>query len=678
MLPIRHIVLSILILLPALATAAVPTTNVTGSFNLPSGVNPNNVTLTLTPSHEFQVQDSSGNKYQIPKVPQVFSIPNAGAVNINIIPNTGRSNSPDLTTYSVKLQAGRYVDESLTWQVGYNTLGINLSDLRVSTPSNGSSSFLELVGGVLTGKVTLASTNTLPGLRWPVTTEPTGASAGDTYINSSDFKLYVYNGIGSWLASTGAGLTSIFHYTDLSGSGTSGAPLYITPGAAGSVLLTNTAGTTVTATALTGDVTVNGLGVTAIGAGKVISSHFADNSITAVKLSPTAGITTTQILNETITGSDVANNSLTAVDLSPTAGITTTQIADGTIANADVSASAAIVYSKLSLATSIVVGDLATALANRINSATATNGGLSYGNGTNYSTSAAGTAGQVAVSGGAGAPTWSDPPLSVLSGGYVTRSGSNLLFAPDKSNRVFCFESSVWKSKTIADAGITVACTGLSNSTDYYLYVYDSDANGTADALDLTTTAPTTQNGIQVKTGATSRLLIARCRSNASGAITTYADDASTQLVNNVYNKRRISLIKKDSTDSWNYTTNTFRQANASTANQVSFVADGTNSISCSVMAWGSNSSTVLYTVGIGVDSTSVNSATFWFQGSGSATGANTQATQAWYEGVPSAGIHDFVWLEKSTATGTTTWFGDNNSAGVNAVQSGIWLLGNF
>lgn len=640
-------VLLVLLLLPALVAAAVPTTNVTGSFNLPSGTNPTNVTLTLTPSEAFQVTDATGNKYQIPAIPQVFSIPASGAVSINVIPNTGASNSPDQTYYRVKIQAGRYVDESLTWQVGYNANGVNLADVDVATPSTATQSFLELVGGTLTGILNLAAS---PGIRFVPSAEPTGTAAGQAYVNGSDYKLYIYNGLGSWIAATGAGLTSVFHYTDLTGSGTSSSPIRITPGAAGSVMLTNTAGTTVTATALTGDVTVNGSGVTAIGAGKVISSHFADNSITAVKLSPTAGITTTQIQDETLTGSDVANNSLTAVDLSPTAGITTTQITDGTIA----------------------VGDLATALANRINSATATNGGLSYGNGTNYSTGAAGTAGQVAVSGGAGAPTWSDPPLSVLSGGYVTRSGSNLLFAPDKSNRVFCFESSVWKPKTIADAGITVACTGLTASTAYYLYVYDSDANGTADALDLSTTGTTTQNGVLVKSGATSRLLIALCRTDGSGNVLTTAQDASQQLVCNIYNKRLIGLVKSDATSSWTYNSTTFRSGNNSTSNRVQFVSDGGSGVVAILSASAAGDASNGYGIlGLGLDSTSTNSASI-NPAMASNSGGLVAPSLAVYIGTPSSGFHFIQWLEAASA-GTVTFIG----TATNRV-SGLVLTGLF
>lgn len=100
----------------------------------------------------------------------------------------------------------------------------------------------------------------------------------------------------------------------------------------------------------------------------------------------------------------------------------------------------------------------------------------------------------------------------LLSGGYVTRSSTNLLYAPDVSDKVYLYENSLWVEHTIPDSGITVACTGLTSDTAYYLYVYDNAGTLT---LDLSTTVPTTQDGIGVKTGATDRLMVARCYAKA-------------------------------------------------------------------------------------------------------------------------------------------------------------------
>jgi hypothetical protein len=252
------------------------------------------------------------------------------------------------------------------------------------------------------------------------------------------------------------------------------------------------------------------------------------------------------------------------------------------------------------------------------------------------------------------------------SGGYVTRSGTNLLFSPDVSNACKVYESAQWTPKIIPDAGITVAATGLTADTDYYLYVYDSAGTLT---LDLVTTVPVTQNGINVKTGATSRTLIARCRANASGAITTYIEDASTQLINNTYNKRPIGLKALEATDQWTYATNAYRSANASTANRVQMVCDGRTAV-CVRVGCLTNQNQFSY-LGIGLDSVTVSSHTL--ASLNDATNGNLWG-HAYYTGVPASGFHFFQWLEHA-ALGTATFWGDN---GGTLMQSGIIAEGWF
>jgi hypothetical protein len=63
--------------------------------------------------------------------------------------------------------------------------------------------------------------------------------------------------------------------------------------------------------------------------------------------------------------------------------------------------------------------------------------------------------------------------------------------------------------------------------------------------------------------------------------------------------------------------------------------------------------------VGIGLDSTTVNSATIT---EGRINSASSMAV-AIYEGFPGIGQHTLVWLEYSNAAGTTTWYGTNGTA---------------
>ena len=256
---------------------------------------------------------------------------------------------------------------------------------------------------------------------------------------------------------------------------------------------------------------------------------------------------------------------------------------------------------------------------------------------------------------------------ALFSGGYVVRDGTDLKFAPDVSDKVYVYESSVWTVKAIPDAGITVACTGLSASTAHYLYVYDNAGTLT---LDLSETASTTQDGIGVKTGATDRLLVALCYADAAGAITTYAEDAATQLVNNVFNKRKIFLYKKESTNSWTYNSATWRPANASTLNRLSLVCDGKNFVTSHVELYTSrsaNGDSVLPGVALDATNTSDTQSLMLMINSVSVNGPVANH----YVGNPAAGYHFLQWTERAAVGGVAiSVYGD---FGIAVIQSTIF-----
>jgi hypothetical protein len=229
---------------------------------------------------------------------------------------------------------------------------------------------------------------------------------------------------------------------------------------------------------------------------------------------------------------------------------------------------------------------------------------------------------------------------------------------------VYVYEDSLWKVKEIPDAGITVACTGLTATTAYYLYVYDNAGTLT---LDLSTTVPVTQSGINVKTGATDRLLIARCYTDGSGDVVTYNENAAKQLLCNIYNKRKIGLRKIDTTNTWTYSTTTWRAANNDTANRVEFVTDGKDAVVANVhgLGYNSTSSSVQVAVGVALDATNTNhAATF-----GAYETSDGGAFDTRYNGLPSAGYHYLQWTEIGGGGGPQTWIGDN---GTTRQQSGL------
>ena len=115
---------------------------------------------------------------------------------------------------------------------------------------------------------------------------------------------------------------------------------------AGQVLLGTTTTGVVTATTVTGDVTITGAGVTAIGSGVIVN---ADVSASAgIELSKLATSTAGNIIVYNASGVPTAVAETGDVTISDT-GVTA--IATGVIVNADISSTAAIAYSKLANAT---------------------------------------------------------------------------------------------------------------------------------------------------------------------------------------------------------------------------------------------------------------------------------------------------------------------------------------
>lgn len=138
----------------------------------------------------------------------------------------------------------------------------------------------------------------------------------------------------------------------------------------------------------------------------------------------------------------------------------------------------------------------------------------------------------------------------------------------------------------------------------------------------------------------------------------------------NMYNRRFACLANLDNTDSWNYTTATWRIKNNNNNNKISFIigwqGDG---IDATNMSGGSNSTTnVFQGVSIGLNSTTafaVNSA----NGCGRSSSVSSSfAMVASLKQMAPVGFNYVAPLEFSTATGTSTWFGDNAGGSLNCL----------
>lgn len=195
----------------------------------------------------------------------------------------------------------------------------------------------------------------------------------------------------------------------------------------------------VTATAVTGDVTISNAGVTAIASGVIVNADISASAV--IDFSKLAALTSANIL--------VGNGSNVAASVAVTGDVTisnagVTAIASGVIVNADVNASAAIDYSKL---------------------ATLTSANILVGNGSNVATS-------VAVTGDV---TISNAGVTAIASGVIVNADVNASAAIDYS-----------KLATLASARLIVGNgSGVATAVDVTGDVTISNAGVTAIASDI-------------------------------------------------------------------------------------------------------------------------------------------------------------------------------------------------
>jgi len=248
---------------------------------------------------------------------------------------------------------------------------------------------------------------------------------------------------------------------------------------------------------------------------------------------------------------------------------------------------------------------------------------------------------------------------------------STLYFTPYKGNRVALHDGTRWKQYKFTE--LSLALSGLTSGKPYDVFL--QDIAGTLTLVILVWTNDTTratalalQDGVYVKTGATTQRYLGTIYTTGT---TTTEDSAAKRYVWNYYHRvPRNMKNATETTNSWTYTTATLRQANAAAGNQLDYVVGvAEDLVEADVYALVSNSSSnISVTTGIGVDSTSANSAQVF--GYSIPVAGTVVWSSAHYKGIPGVGRHFLAWLEYSSASGTTTWYGDVNLPA--QFQSGI------
>lgn len=321
-----------------------------------------------------------------------------------------------------------------------------------------------------------------------------------------------------------------------------------------------------------------------------------------------------------------------------------------------------------------------------------TSGKILISDGTNWITSTptypstAGTSGNVLTSDGtnwtSAAPA--NPVNKSLCQGRLTlttatpvttsdvTAATSVFFTPCAGDQISLYDgSSAWTTLTFTELTISVPAT---TSTMYDVFIYNNAGTAAARAAVAWTndttraTALVLQNGVLVKSGATTDRYVGSFRTTGSSGQTE--DSLAKRYVWNYYNRVNRPMKVVDTTDTWNYSTASYQQARATSSNQLDFIIGyREDSVEATVLGSCVNSTATgrFVAVGIGLDSTSTNSAQI--QNSTTVTSALRNVCHAVYKDSIAVGRHTLVWLELGAGSDTQTWAGD---AGVTGLQTGI------
>jgi hypothetical protein len=269
--------------------------------------------------------------------------------------------------------------------------------------------------------------------------------------------------------------------------------------------------------------------------------------------------------------------------------------------------------------------------------------------------------------------------LSLTTGVPITTTdvaSSTIDYVPYVHDTIQLWDSRIaqWVMVRFVAPSVTLGAGNVAG-TCYDLYAYLSN-NAVALELGPVWTNPTTRatdvqftDGRITKVGDKTRLLVGSIYVSVTASA---VDSVSSRYLANAYNRVPRTLLVQEATDSWTYV-GVVRQANNSVLNQVGvMVCQLGEPIEAEVLALVTEDGSAVtrtLSAGIGVDSTTVNSALLK-GGMPAGTAGQMLQLQASWIGYLAVGRHFLAWVERASGAGVVTWYGDNNAAGF--FQSGL------
>ena len=263
---------------------------------------------------------------------------------------------------------------------------------------------------------------------------------------------------------------------------------------------------------------------------------------------------------------------------------------------------------------------------------------------------------------GINTPHVNEGRLTLTSGTAVTTAdvtgAGTVYFALDKGDQIALYDgSSAWNTVVFAEMSLALSGGTASRPNDIFLDYNDGTPQLTILAWTNDTTRATAlvkQDGVWVRTGDTQQRYLGTLWLDSSKEC---EDSNAKRHCWNLENQRVRPLKRVETTDSWTYTTASYRQANGSSANQVEAVLGVAQAVEVILTAISANSGNGRWRMNaIGLDGTSASGIT----GRVTETGGEVGMTTSAYSEITAVGRYYLVWLEMSSAGDTTTWYGDN------------------
>ncbi len=264
--------------------------------------------------------------------------------------------------------------------------------------------------------------------------------------------------------------------------------------------------------------------------------------------------------------------------------------------------------------------------------------------------------------------------LTLSSGVPVTTAdvlaATTVYWTPILGNRIALYDGSAWSLYSFTEKSIAVPA---STSQMYDVFIYNNSGTLTLELTAWTNdttraTALTTQDGVYVKTGATTRRYLGSVRTTAVSGQTE--DSFAKRYCWNYYNRVNRPMRKTDATASWNYSSTT-RQANGSAANQIDLVC-GVSEDGLGVKVGGSFTNSTLNAwgqVAIGEDGTSIHASCIYALSNVYVAAARIIIVAS-LDLIPAVGRHFYTWLEGTSGDATGTFYSASN--GLSGI-SGSW-----